>query len=713
MSISDVPWPGPRPLSPTISGGGPGQLEFLAGRAQDLQELFDACRTYDVIVITGWSGVGKTSFVRAGVIPMLARTGWHVAINDPWVDLAQTVGLRHIGVAVSPAEAAERLYRAIVDPQGIGSATTPAEAVATVAAKHKRAIVVLDQYEEILRYFPAIAEELLGLVGRTARDAEVPHVIIARSEYAERLRPVEVRRATTWPLRLANIDDEAVREIVTVPAAEHMRISDAAVDRLVGWWMDARDSLEALRGRTLGAEGLADVGLLHLHALLWSFKRWASNHGLGSQITLDDVEQFGAATMSDAAGRPDSLRLVEGVLAGYVEEQASQLSSPQARSADVRWTNGPNVMLARIAPALMAAGYKQPQSLSSLLPYALGDELTPRGARALSRLMDDRTTSADSDVPVAQIRRAAVAAFVGGPTATGTQPTGMAAGIAAGWTDARVIEEMIVSLEEALRRMSRPDVNVLKEIERPGEPIYELVHDAMGPALNRWASAFVVSDLAEVGVIAQQVGSALHTTLRGTTLAGLSDTERTRWGVAAPDDGRQFLSHMKRPASLIASPEISDITFRACDFAGARFSGVALRDVVFERCDLKSTLFEDCELHGVTFRGDLEDPQAGSMNLLTIRYSHGSSEQDDVRFEDVPDTVGLFVDGLGGGTWTFSRATIRNLVITTCDPPGVPPPSVVFSGGSHISPLSVYGSRPLDPTAIEASTVVRAPRSAD
>jgi hypothetical protein len=609
-----------------MSLGAQREPEFLAGRRRELQELYDACRTYDVIVITGWSGIGKTSFVKAGVMPMLTETGWHAIVNGTWVQLATQSGL-NIGNA-DPEELAGRLYCALVDPQGeFSHAEGPLEVLTAMAAAHTRSVVIFDQFEELLRYLPAVARHLLELIGRTARDAQVPHIVIARSEYSERLRPVEALNTTTWTLRLGEIADDDVRRIMTVPAAPHVSIDEDAADKLLSQWVGARETADLVGARRVTVEGATEIGLLHFHAMLWSFKRWAIGQRVVDHVRVDHVEAFEQSKQVDQSGPLDALRLLEGSLADYVQEQAKHL-----------W-----------------------------------------------------------------------AAFTD-PTGDGAATT-MGAGIAAGWTDARVVEEMVLCLDLALKHMSRPDVNVLREVESLRQPIYELVHDGMGPALNSWAREFVVSDLAEVGVAAEQVGSALHANLRGKTLGGLDDANRALWGLGERRTGREVISNMLRPASLIASEEISDIVFKSCNFAGARFRAVTLRNVAFEDCNLTSALFENCTMRGVRFGPDPDSDASsgGEMSLLTIRFASGSDGQDQVEFVHPHNVLGLFLEGIRAGSWTFIGGRIRNLVITAGPGGDFGDATVRFTKGSKVSPLSAYGDVKLAWDADAASHVVPGP----
>jgi hypothetical protein len=494
---------------------------------------------------------------------------------------------------------------------------------------------------------------------------------VCRSEYLQALRPVEESGASTWPLYLSEITDPAaLLSIITEPAkAQKVDVDPNASKQLTDWWSEARLTVFRRRAQRVGAEGVADVGLLHFQALLWSFKHWAVKRGLSSRITKQDVNDYAAERLGrPEVGADDGLRLFEDALAGYVRGRAGLLSvRPTLRTGErtrtLDWENGPRVMLARVAPAMMATGYKQAQSLYSLIPYALSDELKPTPARQLSQQLLELGTSEDPSGSRGEVTRR-----------FGVQ----GAGIAADWDKREVVEEMIDCLHAALQIMSG-DANILREFDRPGQPIYELVHDGMGTALAKWAQSFVEQAEAKVGVIAAQPGRFMDASIDGEALLKMSGSERRLWGGVeehAKRRGQAVLRGLRWPASLVKAT-IKDVVFQGCDFVGASFSECKLQNVTFEHCKLIGAVMINCELDGVTFVGgqspDIEENQDEWLDLFTIKYTDRYFERESdassraaakVTFEGLKLTTGLFLQGLITGTWTLTRSNIRNLVIT-------------------------------------------------
>ncbi len=204
-SIAEVRWPGPVPLR---------EGQNLLGRRRELRELVDRCQTYDIIRITARSGVGKTSFITAGGIRQLTAAGYVVPPIPHWRTLLEHPTVKDLDSADAIAHA---IYALIIGVEDVDPDRPMAQIVEEVSGEGRMA-VILDQLEELLRYQPAIGTALLRLAGEVARDSRIPQIVIARSEYAEQLEPVEVLGVHVWNLRLNEIKGEkALASIVRDP----------------------------------------------------------------------------------------------------------------------------------------------------------------------------------------------------------------------------------------------------------------------------------------------------------------------------------------------------------------------------------------------------------------------------------------------------------------------------------------------------------------
>jgi hypothetical protein len=637
VSIGTVRWAGPVPLR---AG------QDLLGRRRELRELVDRCQTYDVIRITARSGVGKTSFITAGGIRDLEHAGYTVPPIPHWRTLLSHPSVKDLDSADAIAHA---IYALIVGAEDAPSDRPMAQIVEQVAGAGRMA-VILDQLEELLRYQPAIGTALLRLAGEVARDSRIPQIVIARSEYAEQLEPVEVLGVHVWNLRLNEIKGEkALANIVRDPVVQQGgSIGPDEVGRIVRWWLDARD--QALMSQSGEAALTGGVGLLHLQSLLWSLRQWGASHGVTVDITAKDLDDFVAAKAAvhgfdpadeTALGR----HLLRDAVTRYVEDTVERLTAAPDASGEaaverkpLAWRNGPRLMLSRIAPALSSGGYKVPQARSSLLVLALSTELTQRAARTLADL---QRTGKD------------VGAF-----AEGTRLEG--AGIAAGWSKPRLLGEMLDALDLVLRELSSENANLLRAFTVGDEPVYELIHDGIGPALTKWAQDFTERPVSGISVIAAQPGGAMWHSLVPETFADqhdLWDAARVEGGKVSIDNPR-WQSNYIGPAGAESTLRLEHLTIRGGDFTGAAFVNCELRGVRFEDCQFKGAAMVGCTFEDVHF---LPAPEQGDkLDLLT--FIGCTSERAGVVVRGARTVTGLFFNGLTGGTWTIEDSEVRHLV---------------------------------------------------
>ncbi|MBE2318360.1 pentapeptide repeat-containing protein [Solirubrobacter sp. CPCC 204708] len=646
MSIGEIDWRGPRPLR---------EGDELLGRAADLRELVDRCETWDVIRITARSGVGKTSFITAGGRQALMDAGYHVPIIQRWTRLLANPRVRELD---TPDEIARALYLLVIGAD-VNDGRRLTEILEEVSGGGEMA-VILDQMEELLRYQEAVGAALLRLAGTTARDSRVPQIVIARSEYAELLDPVEVRDVHTWPMKLKEITGaKTLGRIVTVPVeAVDGSIGQAEVERIVGWWTTAHES--ALMSRSTGAGLAGGVGLLHLQALLWSLRDWGARHGVSKHISAQDLERFVAARAAyrgfdasdeEALGR----HLIGDAVVAYVDDTVAALTADPTVTRDgtptpLTWRNGPRLMLSRIAPALSSGGYKVPQARSSLIPLALGAELTQSGARAVAEL-----SSADDLTDLAQRTRRLAGAGVG-----------------ADWDRPRLLREMLDALDAVLEALRSDEANLLRVFDAvKGESIYELVHDGIGPALTRWAQEYAERPVSTVNRIVAEPGGAILHSLSPETFEEPQDlwdavvVEEVDGRKTAVLDELRWQSNYIGPAGDDERLELRDLVVRRADFTGAAFVACDLVRVRFEDCRFTGAVFLGCTLADVEFA-----PEAASgdkLDLLTFVRCE-TWDETGVTFTDLQGTTGLFLTAVSGGTWHFAGGRFSHLVGTAAAP---------------------------------------------
>ncbi|WP_437817131.1 nSTAND1 domain-containing NTPase [Sorangium sp. So ce1078] len=252
LSADENPFPG-------LSSFQEADADRFFGRAQDLASAVARLRNQPLLAVAGASGVGKSSLVRAGVIPALKRSGegWEALVvrpgREPMAALAElftspAVTLSTEMQALAPdggAEARAALVERLRAEPGLLGAALRRWAVRA----QRRLVVFVDQFEELLT-LGAPADEraaFLACLEGIADDASSPLrvVLSVRSDFIERLAGHErfmaaVLRGLTFlrPMRREGLREALVRPI---EAARHEIEDPATVEGIL-------DALETAHG---------------------------------------------------------------------------------------------------------------------------------------------------------------------------------------------------------------------------------------------------------------------------------------------------------------------------------------------------------------------------------------------------------------------------------------------------------------------------------
>jgi formylglycine-generating enzyme required for sulfatase activity len=143
------PYPGLRPFEID-------EWSIFFGRERMIDEVIDRLAAHHLVMIHGSSGSGKSSLVRAGVLPKLARQ--HLRAGEPW----QTCSIRPSGGPLwNLAKEFARLEGEGDDVGHVGrimgqfnrtGATLSAIAGSLKNMKGRRLCILVDQFEELFRY---------------------------------------------------------------------------------------------------------------------------------------------------------------------------------------------------------------------------------------------------------------------------------------------------------------------------------------------------------------------------------------------------------------------------------------------------------------------------------------------------------------------------------------------------------------------------------
>jgi Caspase domain/Pentapeptide repeats (8 copies) len=123
----------------SLSAFTPATAKFFFGREPEIQKLVQQVQDCNFVPVIGASGSGKSSLVRAGLIPQLLELGWQVLEpmkpgDNPLATLKSTIG------KLFPTDW-EEIYR-VVETEGLG-------AISSRLPGTDRILLVVDQFEEV------------------------------------------------------------------------------------------------------------------------------------------------------------------------------------------------------------------------------------------------------------------------------------------------------------------------------------------------------------------------------------------------------------------------------------------------------------------------------------------------------------------------------------------------------------------------------------
>jgi serine/threonine protein kinase len=325
-----------------------GDADRFFGRTRDIDQVVAQLRSRPLVAVVGPSGVGKSSLIRAGVIPALKRSGegWDACVVRPGRQPLAALAGALAQVSTARGTAPEDVPDGSIDVERLR--TEPGypgmQLRARAASKLRRILVFVDQFEELYTLGTPASERtaFLACLAGMADDAASPLrvVLSMRSDFLDRLAEdrhfgAEVTRGLVL---LPPMGREGLREALTRPLeANEFRFESAAlVDRMV-------DALDA----TVGALPLLQFAA----AQLWE---------------LRDVERrlLTEASYEQIAG-------VAGALAGHADAVLAGMSSQQqalARTVFERLVT-PEHTRALVGVAELRTLHRDPDTVDDLIQH--------------------------------------------------------------------------------------------------------------------------------------------------------------------------------------------------------------------------------------------------------------------------------------------------------------------------------------------------------
>ena len=592
-------WPGPKTMDR------PARAEQLVGRDDDAKAIAYLVQDTNVVVLSGNSGVGKSSMLGMKIYPQLEAQGFRIGMlrRFPPVVATGTDGrptVKDISTAIRSAlQNADAIQRRDVRVSGEApwEISADTDLIEWLEARYgKKALIILDQFEEVIRQQPELFDVIQLWIDKVVASSGVRILISLRAEYAYKLRSLVVGAYQRADVHIEPLQGQAdIKEVIrrgrrpdetetpdSTPQHPQYRewecgagwtpvIDDDAVDLLYDQWRWAG-----------GDERTPSISLLHLQAALFVIGQvQRSQH---TCINGQDVDQVIRAADEDFDGVRSSPRsrkqakwffdwaLRRVIKAHFAVCAASAEVLAPGGGRDLPLEYGTRALLAQIAPRLSSGGYKIEQSLQDLGKEVFrwreeeGSTVPVMGAERPDD--PDLACLIAGDLPTRM--RALWSANVEAPSGEATRSAGVLAGLS---TEA-VAVQIIRCFQFALEWLRSGQLARLVPTSSGGQAI-ELAHDGFGDAFREWAEETMFIDGAAVDVY--EVRRVIGETLQ--------------WG--GPDFGTKFFDGAEREGGYLL---ISNVAWISC-----RVTGTWFHNVVFMNCDFSDSKFEECTFEGATF----------------------------------------------------------------------------------------------------------------
>jgi energy-coupling factor transporter ATP-binding protein EcfA2 len=304
------PFPGLRPFEPD-------EEHLFFGRETQVDDLLSRLAHMRFVAVVGASGSGKSSLVRAGLLPalhggfMAAGSHWHVAImhpgRTPIASLARAIDAsRVLGTRRGDALLRVGLVQAILERGALGLVEVVREAR---LGSNESLLVVVDQFEELVRFKAedavAFVRLLVAAVSQTAQPIYV--VITMRSDF---LGDVSHFR------QLPELISEALFLVPRLTRAQFARAIEGPA-RVAGGVITPRLTNRLLNDLEDDANQLPVLQ----HALMRTWDAHAAGPSAREPLDIDDLEAIGALSESLSRHGDEVYDSLRGDRLRYVAEK--------------------------------------------------------------------------------------------------------------------------------------------------------------------------------------------------------------------------------------------------------------------------------------------------------------------------------------------------------------------------------------------------------
>jgi len=605
-----IPWPGPRPYDED-------EAALFFGRKQEVHDVNRRLVAQRVALLSGVSGAGKTSLLRAGVVPLLRRRSyrgkhesgepqeWPVLVLRDWgaaegVDVPEMVKAQMRKATEVFDSWAEVSAQATTDKEVVLEAldASPLDDDLTVVVERicqrtEGLILVFDQLEEVLRAGAQPARRVTGII-RELFESGLPVKLLLslRVEHITDLRGLEkeVGGLVGRTYFLETMNRQRIEEVIeNATRAAGATIATGVVPQILGW-LTVEPSRDGKKGTPDESHGEEVLDLLALQAILFElFEAALAQTTATGAIEVDAgiVAKYQQASGSESAAIAGNAlqRWITRALEPPADRAGTGLDRPPGAVPEPALTALVRRIAVRIGPHLSSGDFKVPQEQSDLFRKALGDEvwalgLTHPELRRKIRIVE----GVERRLNVEELKLSEVAS-----PETQRYLSGLA--LAGSWSQTKTAETLLDSFHEALHRLQRG--NILKPIFSPsGEAVdqarsWELVHDRLGRAFADWAeeqrdtwedcvpSLVASRGVSPIMIVNRGVDPVVSATIRGAV-------EHLRWEGCLIEP-------------LVGRAVFDDVSFRRCCLRGSIFANCVFKGGSFRNCELDGVIFRNCE----------------------------------------------------------------------------------------------------------------------
>lgn len=592
QAIDWCPWPGPRPLEAH-------EGHLLAGREEAIAQFAFDVIGHRLVILTGDSGAGKSSLLNAGLVPALEASGFIPLVCKEWSEAPQFGG----GAQEFRVERflREQLARAGKLPPGLNEDSSFTSALQDELGS--KAVVILDQFEELIRYHSDRFDHVTEWVLKVNKHSDVKVILSLRAEYEHKLRGIE-RGAAPFSTTRVFLEPAISRGTVgrVIDSGLHAdgtpAISTMARDALLETWQTAVPE----------DQSNPRFGLLHLQAALYS----AYGHALKASLDVDEVslvhliEQGIERTTRDlrrrrpiveeehiaALGQAENR--IANALRVAVEQRLERCETathaPEA-NIDPYLRAGTKSMVARSVRHLSSGGFKLVRERWDLAKQVLEAEMERMATRLEAAtppaLFSKIAASGDDLLSVSWTKvTSPLSAEERGhaPSWTDTvpwlaDPGEVSSGPMLGLPARAVLVEEFRRFLFAMRWLEQ--ARLVRTTSTLGDVMVSLIHDGFSGALDAWADRE-----------AHASDRWLH------TITAATGADFDRWeSIEGTRDRHLILANLRWRDCRVCA-RFAWVVFVNCDFRGTRFENCAFEGVIFLNCLLDSALIGESVILG-------------------------------------------------------------------------------------------------------------------